>query len=85
MKNTGNREGKEVVQLYINDLVSSVTTPVKELKGFKKINLKPGEEIEVLFEIPQSDLTIIDRNMKEVVEPGEFEVMVGGLKAKFRI
>ncbi|HHV96145.1 MAG TPA: hypothetical protein GXX37_06680 [Clostridiaceae bacterium] len=85
VKNTGKREGKEVVQLYINDLVSSVTTPVKELKGFKKINLKPGEEIEVLFEIPQSDLSIIDRNMKEVVEPGEFEVMVGGLKTKFRI
>jgi beta-glucosidase len=85
VKNTGKREGKEVVQLYINDLVSSVTTPVKELKGFKKINLKPGEKAEVLFEIPQSDLAIIDRNMKQVVEPGEFEVMVGGLKAKFRI
>ena len=74
VKNTGEREGKEAVQLYINDLVSSVTTPVKELKGFKKINLKPGEKAEVLFEIPQSDLAIIDRNMKQVVEPGEFEV-----------
>ena len=85
VKNTGKREGKEVVQLYINDIVSSVTTPVKELKGFKKINLKPGEEVEILFEIPQSDLSIIDRNMKEIVEPGEFEVIVGGLKSKFRI
>jgi len=85
VKNTGEREGKEAVQLYINDLVSSVTTPVKELKDFRKINLKPGEEAEVLFEIPQPDLAIIDRNMKQVVEPGEFEVMIGDLKAKFRI
>ncbi len=85
VKNTGDMEGKESVQLYVNDVVSSVTTPVKELKGFHKINLKPGEERKVVFEIPQSDLSIIDRNMKEVVEPGEFEVMVGGLKTIFKI
>ncbi len=85
VKNTGDREGKEVVQLYINDVVSSVTTPVKELKGFKKINLKPGEEREVIFKVPQSDLTIIDRNMKEVIEPGEFRVTVSHLKATFKI
>lgn len=85
VRNTGDREGKEVVQLYINDIISSVTTPVRELKGFKKINLKPNEEMEVVFDVPQSDLTVINRDMQEVVEDGEFEVMIAGLKTKFRI
>ncbi len=85
VKNVGDREGKEVVQLYVSDLVSSVTTPVRELKGFEKVKLTPGEEKEVIFEIPQSDLSIIDRELNEVVEPGEFEVMVNSLKAKFEI
>jgi beta-glucosidase len=85
VKNTGKREGKEVVQLYINDVVSSVTTPVKELKGFKKINLKPDEETTVTFILPQLDLAIFDENMKEAVEPGEFEIMIANLKSTFRI
>lgn len=85
VKNTGDLEGKEVVQLYVNDIVSSVTTPVKELKGFKKISLLPGEEKVVLFEIPQTDLTIIDKSMNEIIEPGEFEVIIGNLKSKFAI
>lgn len=85
VKNIGKREGKEVVQLYITDVVSSVTTPVKELKGFRKINLLPEEEKVIIFKIPQLDLTIIDRDMNEVVEPGEFKVMVGNLMGKFHI
>lgn len=85
VKNTGNREGKEVVQLYINDVISSVTTPVKELKGFTKISLEPGEEKEVIFTVPLVDLAIIDRNMQAIVEPGEFEVFVGSLTTKFTL
>ncbi len=85
VKNTGDLEGKEVVQLYINDVISSVTTPVKELKGFTKLNLKPGEEKEVTFTVPLEDLAIIDRNMQAKVESGEFEVFVGNLTTSFRI
>jgi beta-glucosidase len=75
--NTGEREGREVVQLYIRDLVSSVTRPVKELKGFRKILLQPGETATVEFEITPDLLSFYDAEMKFVVEPGEFELMVG--------
>jgi beta-glucosidase len=75
--NTGKREGTEVVQMYIRDLVSSVTRPVKELKGFKKISLKPGEKQTVALDITPESLAFYDVNMKYVVEPGEFEIMVG--------
>lgn len=85
VKNTGSRAGMETVQLYMNDVYSSVTTPVKELKGFKKVNLKPGEEREVNFILTAVDMSLIELNMKEVVEPGLFEVMVGGLKAEYRV
>lgn len=75
--NTGQREGAEVVQLYIRDRVSSVTRPVKELKGFRKVRLQPGETTTVEFEITPAQLAFYDIDMKFVVEPGEFEVMVG--------
>ena len=75
--NTGKRTGTEVVQLYIRDLVSSVTRPVKELKGFEKISLEPGETKTVSFEITPESLAFYDVNMKYVVEPGAFEIMVG--------
>lgn len=77
VKNTGKRAGTEVVQLYIRDLVSSVTRPVKELKGFKKIALDPGEKQTVTLDITTESLAFYDVNMKYVVEPGEFEIMVG--------
>jgi beta-glucosidase len=77
VKNTGKREGTETVQMYIRDLVSSVTRPVKELKGFQKVSLKPGENKTVTFEITPSALSFYDINMKYVVEPGDFEIMVG--------
>lgn len=89
--NTGSREGKEVVQLYLNDAVSSVTTPVKTLRAFQKICLRPGEKQRVLFVLTERDLSLWNRDMKRVVEPGEFNVMVGRssddivLTAKFRI
>jgi len=75
--NTGKREGTEVVQVYIRDLVSSVTRPVKELKGFRKVRLKPGETTTVALDITPDELSFYDVNMKYVVEPGEFEIMVG--------
>lgn len=75
--NTGDREGSEVVQLYIRDLVSTVTRPVKELKGFEKVWLKPGETKTVEFQIKPDSLAFNDINMEYVVEPGEFELMIG--------
>ncbi|MBK42700.1 MAG: beta-glucosidase [Flavobacteriaceae bacterium] len=75
--NTGNYDGDEVVQMYIRDQVSSVTRPVKELKGYKRIFLKKGETKEVFFDIDKSTLAFYDINMKYCVEPGDFTIMVG--------
>ena len=75
--NTGKREGEEVIQLYIRDLVSSVTRPIKELKGFRKVSLQPGETRTVALDITPDSLAFFDVNMKYVVEPGDFEIMVG--------
>jgi len=75
--NTGQRAGSEVVQLYIRDLVSSVTRPIKELKGFRKVYLEPGETTTVTLDIAPSALAFFDVNMKHVVEPGDFSIMVG--------
>jgi len=75
--NTGKREGSEVVQMYIRDVVSSVTRPVKELKGFQKVSLRPGETKTVTFSVTPDLLAFYDVNMKYVVEPGEFVIMVG--------
>ncbi|HFK5554733.1 TPA: glycoside hydrolase family 3 C-terminal domain-containing protein [Elizabethkingia anophelis] len=78
IKNTGKREGAEVAQLYISHLKSSVPRPVKELKGFEKINLKPGEQKEVSFTIDKSALSFFDAATHQwVAEPGEFEALVG--------
>ena len=76
--NTGNREGKEVVQLYIRDLVGSITRPVKELKGFQKVTLKAGESKELRFTISVNDLKFYNSELKFVAEPGEFKVFIGG-------
>jgi beta-glucosidase len=75
--NTGQREGAEIVQLYIRDLVSSATRPIKELKGFQKVYLRPGETKTVAFDVTPELLAFYDVNMHYVVEPGEFEIMVG--------
>jgi beta-glucosidase len=75
--NTGPATGDEVVQLYIRDKISSVTRPVKELKGFRRITLKPGETQMVTLEITPEHLSFYNIDMKYVVEPGEFEIMVG--------
>ena len=76
--NTGKFKGEEVVQLYIQDEVASVTRPVKQLKGFQKINLKPGETITVNFNITHDMLSFLGKELTEIVEPGKFNVMIGG-------
>ena len=75
--NTGGRAGGEVVQMYVRDKVSSATRPIKELKAFRKLFLQPGETASVAFDIAPEQLAFYDIHMKYVVEPGDFEIMVG--------
>jgi beta-glucosidase len=77
VSNAGSREGDEVPQLYIHQKIASVTRPLKELKGFQRITLKPGEKKTVEFTITPDALSMLNTDMHKVVEPGEFEVMVG--------
>jgi beta-glucosidase len=77
IKNSGARKGSEVVQMYIRDLVSSVTRPVKELKGFKKVSLEPGETKTISISILPEHLAFTNIDMKFVVESGDFEIMIG--------
>lgn len=77
IENTGNRSGEEIVQLYINDVIASITRPVKELKGFKRVSLEPGETKTVEFELLTETLSFYDKDMNFTVEPGIFNVMVG--------
>jgi beta-glucosidase len=75
--NTGTRAGDEVVQLYVHDVIASVTRPVKQLRGFQRVSLKPGESKVVTLPIGPEALWLIDQNMQRVVEPGDFEILVG--------
>ena len=77
IKNTGEMDGDEVVMIYINDKISTVTTPVRKLVAFKRIHLKRGEEKTLSFTIDNKDFALLDRYMKSVVEPGEFEIIIG--------
>ncbi len=77
VKNTGKYDGEEVVQLYVRDLVGSITRPVKELKGFKKIMIKAGESKQISFTLKPSDLAFYTRDMTFKAEPGDFRVFVG--------
>lgn len=85
IKNTGNRSGKEVVQLYSSDLYASVTPDVKRLRRFKKIELAPGEEKLMSFSIDASDLSFINANGDRVTEPGDFELRIQQLKTKITL
>ena len=78
VRNSGNRDGDEVVQLYIHDMVATIARPVKELKGFERISLKAGESRDVTFTINADMLKFYNSNLQYVAEPGDFEVMVGG-------
>lgn len=85
VKNTGKKDGNEVVQLYIDDVISSMSTPIKELKGFEKLSLAAGEKKTVRFKLTPEHLSFLDRNLEPVVEPGLFEVMVGSSSEDIRL
>ena len=85
VKNTGKVVGDEVVQLYINDEYASITRPVKELKGFKRITLKPGERKIITFDLSTDQLAFYDMDMKLAVEPGVFNLMVGSSSSDIRL
>jgi beta-glucosidase len=85
VRNSGSRRGKEVVQLYVSDLYRSVTPPVKELKGFQKIELGAGESRVVTFRLRSRDLSFIGLDNRRVTEPGRFRVSIGGLSAEFTL
>ncbi|WP_199140646.1 beta-glucosidase [Pedobacter sp. ASV12] len=85
LKNTGSRAGDEVVQLYIRDLLSSVARPVMELKGFQRIHLKAGESKQVAFNITPELLSMLNKEMQSIVEPGDFRIMVGSSSRDLRL
>jgi beta-glucosidase len=78
VSNTGKYDGTEIVQLYIRDMVGSISRPMKELKGFQKIALKAGESKLVEFKINTNDLRFYNSNSQHVVEPGDFKLFIGG-------
>jgi len=77
VENVGDRAATEVAQLYVRDLVGSLTRPVRELKGFERITLKPGEERRVRFRLHTDDLAFFNRDKELVTEPGHFKVWIG--------
>lgn len=85
VKNTGSRAGDEVVQLYVRDVLASVARPVIELRGFERVRLQPGEEREVAFPLGPEHLRMLDADMKWIVEPGVFRVMVGSSSKDIRL
>jgi beta-glucosidase len=84
VRNAGSRFGKETVQLYIQDVISTVSTPVKELKGFAKVGLEPGQSEPVRFKLGPDELSLYDRTLKRVVEPGKFKVFIGSSSEDIR-
>jgi beta-glucosidase len=85
VRNTGTRAGDEVVQLYLRDVLASVARPVQMLAGFQRIRLGPGEEREVTFVLGPEQLRMLDADMRWVVEPGTFRVLVGGSSRDIRL
>ena len=85
LKNTGDRKGEEVAQLYINDPVATVPRPVKELKGFKRISLAPGEQKKVTFTMSADILAFTGMDYKKIVEPGEIKIMIGSSSDDIRL
>jgi len=85
LRNVGKMPGAEVVQLYIRDEYASVTRPVKELKGFQKVRLNPGEKRKIVFTLPTELLAFYDEDMRLIIEPGEFTVMIGSSSEDIRL
>ena len=85
VKNIGKKSGSIGVDCFVRDCYASVTPPVKRLKRYLSVDLKPGEQKKIVFELEELDLSFIDQSGKRVVEPGDFEVMVGGEIGKFEL
>jgi beta-glucosidase len=85
VKNIGGRPGTETIQLYLEDMVSSVATPVKQLRGFTRLTLAPGEAKSCSFKLTPDDLALYDQDLRRVVEPGQFRVMVGSSSQDIRL
>ena len=85
IRNAGARKGVEVVQLYVRDVISSVVTPVKQLRGFRRVALQPGEKSDVEFTLGPEDLSLLNRHLDRVVEPGAFEIMIGASSKDIRL
>jgi beta-glucosidase len=85
LRNTGKVAGDEVVQLYIRDLLASVSRPVMELKGFQRVHLAPGEQKRLTFTITPEMLTMLDKDLEKVVEPGDFRIMIGASSRDIRV
>jgi beta-glucosidase len=85
VRNTGSRDGTETVQLYVRDVVSSVSTPVLQLRGFRRVPLAPGEARSVTTSLGPSDLALVDSRLRKVVEPGAFEILVGASSGDIRL
>jgi beta-glucosidase len=85
IENVGNVKGDAVAQLYIKDIVSSVTTYDSELRGFERVTLQPGEKKKIRFTLHPEALALLDKNMKWTVEPGEFKAMIGNSSADIKL
>jgi beta-glucosidase len=83
--NTGARDGEDVVQLYVNDMISSVTTPVKQLKGFSRVYVKAGDTQTVTMTLTPEHFSLVNEDMKRVVEPGEFNIMIGSSASDIKL
>jgi beta-glucosidase len=84
VKNTGSMNGDEVVQLYVTDVNASAPVPIRSLQGFQRVFLKAGEETSVSFSLSPRQLSLIDATAKRVLEPGVFEVSIGGKQPGFK-
>jgi beta-glucosidase len=84
VENTGTRAGEEVVQLYVTDVDATVPVPIRSLQGFERVTLKPGERRTVRFTLAPRQLSLVDKNMQRVIEPGVFEIAVGGKQPGFK-
>ena len=83
--NTGDRDGDEVVQLYVSDLVASVVQPIKQLRRFKRVTIRKGETVHLSFTLTADDFALIDRDIKRVVESGDFEIQIGSSSDDIRL
>ena len=85
VKNTGNKEGKEVTELFTSQSVASITPDVKRLRRFEKIDLKPGESKTLTFTLPLQDLAYVNNDNKKILEAGDFKIQVENLSARFEV